>query len=101
MLWGAAAALLSLFLITSPAHAEFPAALSAWAGAGAGWGHREEVRRTGTLFGYLGIEAAWRFAPGRALVATCEGAGGSASPQDGDSLGRGGLSLSCPNEVDA
>src|SRR5436309_2520793 len=75
MRWGAAVALLSLVMIMSPAQAEFHAAPSAWAGAGAGWGHREEVWEAGP-FGLGGVEAAWRFAPGRALVATHEGAGG-------------------------
>ena len=69
-----AVALLSLILITSPARAEFPAALSAWGGAGLGSGHREEVGDAGS-FGLLGVEAAWRFSPGRALVATAERAG--------------------------
>ena len=66
-------ALLSLILTANPARAEFPAALSAWAGAGRSSGHREEVGGSAPS-GVWGIDAAWRFAPGRALVAY-EGAG--------------------------
>lgn len=69
-----AAALLMLFLTAGPARAEFPAALSAWLGAGPGSGHREELGENGP-FGVWGIDAAWRYAPGRALVATYEAAG--------------------------
>ena len=76
MSWAARAALLPLILLsTTPARAEFPAAFSAWVGPGIGSGHREEVRESGP-FSVLGAEAAWRFAPGRALVAVYEGAGG-------------------------
>ncbi len=53
---------------------EFPAAFSAWAGVGGGSGHGDDAVGSG-FFGLAGIEAAWRFAPGRALVATYEGAG--------------------------
>jgi hypothetical protein len=65
--------LLFTVLISGSARAEFPAGLSAWAGFGAGSGHREEVKGSG-WFGLAGIEAAWRYAPGRALVVACEGA---------------------------
>jgi hypothetical protein len=74
MCWTPAAALLSLILIASPARAEFPVALSAWLGAGPGSGHQQEVSEGGR-FGVWGIDAAWRYRPGRALVVTYEAAG--------------------------
>lgn len=66
-----ALAVLWLLLVARPAEAEFPAALSAWVGMGPGSVHREEFREVGP-FSMTGMEAAWRFAPGRALVAAYE-----------------------------
>jgi hypothetical protein len=63
-----------MLLTASPARAEFPVALSAWLGAGPGSGHQQEVGESGR-FGVWGIDAAWRYAPGRALVVTYEAAG--------------------------
>jgi len=68
----------SLLSVASPARAEFPAAVSAWVGVGLGSGDREEVAASGT-FGLAGLEAAWRFRRGRALVATYESSGGPGS----------------------
>jgi hypothetical protein len=72
---GTWAALFAFALIASPARAEFPAAVSAWGGFGNGWGSRSGVVNDGS-FVLVGAEAAWRFAPGRALVVTYEGGGG-------------------------
>ena len=70
-----AIAFLSMVAAANPARAEFPAAGSAWVGLGTGYGQREELRDSGT-FGLAGLDAAWRFAAGRAIVLTYEGAGG-------------------------
>lgn len=83
MRWTAAAGLFALILSATPARAEPPVVLSAWAGSGIGTWRREGAREAeGTVLPIVGADAGWRFAPGRALVAVCDLAAGPLIPTD-------------------